>query len=805
MSGFVWAWGDGITPAEKAAESEEFVFKNPEFSSLEQTSTMRLETICMMKCLEEVHYDHRKLKTLDFKQVLTEYIERIDGSRMFFLQPEVDEFIKRFASSLDVFLNGGSLTPGFSIFELYRQKLASRIEWIFQKVQANDFELESRRSYIMDRDKEHFVATQSELEQLWKDRLNFEIVNEIILSEAAEAGRLRTAIELSQKPEERTLGRLLKYSFKTAERAKVLSLKTPRARPLQRPVVGTTSLLFKSYRSRIDPCCIKNLICFLHDDGTDVSLPMTLPEKIEAAKKEILRRYKSLLRNIACVEPWMVQERFLNSVAMTYDPHTVFMGRESMEDLRMSLHHSFVGIGAQLGDENGSCVVRELFPGGPAACSGEFQVGDKIVAVAQGDEPAVDVSGMLLTRITKLLRGKKGTTVRVTLQPTGDISARKVVTLVRAEVELDESRASAKFFNTEKGHKVGVIALPAFYGNSSGDDNQQSNSATDLVALINKLKAKEVQGIVLDLRENGGGFLEQSILVGGIFAQGPIVQVRGQYGNIERFSTQKTAGLGWDGPMVVLVSRMSASAAEILAGALKDLNRALIVGDQNTHGKGTVQVLLPMEQLFPKFKYKEDLGASAVTTQKWYLPSGQSTQIKGVASDIVFPSFDALLPIGEGDLPHAIAWDTIDRAEYTPGSQLTETTTAALREKSLHRQEDLSEFQVLKERIAMLQKVVDTKAYPESLTQRRQERKENELAQQVVDARIKELLKSNPSYEKILLDDAAEREKSGKPRVVAKKKSKHKKNDSIDTHLRESLRIMDDFLQLTETATAENI
>lgn len=784
-SNVVWAWGE---------HPDTFVLRKPEFSPLEQTSTMRLETICMMKCLEEVHYAHRKLKTLDFKQVLTEYIERIDGLRLFFLQPEVDEFVKRFASSLDVFLNGGSLTPGFSIFEVYRQKLTNGLEWICQKLQENAFDLESDRTYIMDREKEHFVSTPQEREQLWQDRLNFEIVNEIMLTEAAESNRYHEWIELSQKPEERTLGRFLKYFSKKAAHAKTLVLKKPRARALQRPIAPSPSVFLKISRSLFDIRYLQNPICFLHEDGVDVALPKTLPEKIEDAKKEIFRRCENTLKNIAQIESWMVQERFINSVAMTYDPHTIFMGHESMEDLRMSLHHSFVGIGAQIGDENGSCVIRELFPGSPAACSGEIQVGDKILAIAQGDEPAVDTTGMLVTRISKLLRGKKGTTVRVTLQPAGDVSARKVVTLVRAEVELDKTRASAQFFNTDQGHKVGVIALHGFYGDSTGDDKQQSNSATDLVALINKLRAKGMEGLILDLRENGGGFLQQSIFVGGLFSQGPIVQVRGQYGNIDRFSAQKSEGFGWDGPMMVLVSRMTASAAEILAGAFKDLNRALIVGDKSTHGKGTVQVILPMEQLFPKFKYKEDLGSSVVTTQKWYRPSGQATQIKGVESDIVFPSFDALLPIGEGDLPHAIPWDTIVSMEYVTSNQITEDIVKTLKEKSLERQETLPEFQVLKKRIAMLQKVIDEKAYPLSLTKRRQERKETELAQRKIDDQIKELLKGNPTYEKILLDDAEERENNKK----ATSKKKRPKNDSIDTHLRESLRIMDDFLPLTQ-------
>jgi carboxyl-terminal processing protease len=780
--------------------SAELTFEEPVFVPLEQTSAMRLETICMMKCLEDIHYAHEKLKNLDFKKIIEEYVEHIDVSKMFFAQKEIDDFTKRFAPTLDVFLNGGSLIPGFSIFELYRQKVCDRVQWIFQRIDQNQFELYSDASFIVDREKEKFPQFKEDLEKLWRDRLNFEIVNEIILQESSERKRERDIVDASRKSKHRRLGRFLaeatrrdglwkglKRDWQKKEQSKKEKSK------LSREIGFSVVAMLKANRSIFEPLTIRSNVYSLHLDGVDVKLPLTFPEKIELAKKNIKQRYKSLLRNVSQLEPWIVQEQFINSVSRTYDPHTVFMSHESMEDLRMALHHSFVGIGAYLGDDNGSCIINELVPGGPAARSKDIQVGDHIIAIAQENEEPVDVSGMLLSKISKLLRGKKGTKVSVTVRPAGDISEQKTVTLVRDDIEITESRASAKLFSpkeNDRERKIGVLTLPSFYGDSENNVGA-SDSTIDMAALIRKLKAKNIEGLILDLRDNNGGILEQSVLVAGLFMDGPVVQVRGQYGNVDCFHT-KPSSILWDGPLIVLVSRMSASAAEILAGALKDHNRAIIVGDKSTHGKGTVQALLPMEQLFSKFKYKENLGASKVTIQKWYRPSGISTQIKGVEADIVFPSFDALLPVGESDLPHAIEWDTIDPLKFSPQEGIKIAQIQELERLSQRRQTSLPEFQLLNERIERLKKIMDTKSFSTNLIRRRTEKLEDEWVQRHIDEHLRTMVENDDTFENVLLDvvekrDAEKKEKSAK----AMKKPK-----TFDTHLKETLRIMVDFLEV---------
>ncbi|MDR0417955.1 MAG: carboxy terminal-processing peptidase [Puniceicoccales bacterium] len=777
--------------------SAEITFEEPVFVPLEHTSAMRLETICMVKCLEDIHYAHKKIKNLDAKKIIEEYIEHIDSYKMLFLQKEIDDFGKHFSPSLGAFLNGGSLAPGFSIYDCYRQKSRDRVLWILQRIDQDEFELFSDANFVFDREKEKFLQTKEELRKLWEVRLNFEVVTEIILQESCERKQEQAIIDASQKNRKRYLENFLSGTVERNNRPKVLKLDMPKQKKLKmsREVAFDIATILKTNRSFCEPLCWSNVYRF-HLDGGNVKLPLTLPEKIELAKKNIKQRYKNLLRNISQLEPWVVQEHFINSISRTYDPHTVFMSHESMEDLRMALHHSFVGIGAYLSDDNGSCIISELVPGGPAARSEDIQVGDRIIAVAQDIEEPIDVSSMLLNKISKLLRGKKGTKVLVTIRPAGDISEQKVVTLIRDEIEITESRASAKLFSIEENNrkaKIGVLTLPSFYGDNEKDIGT-SNSATDTVALIQKLKAKNIDGLILDLRNNNGGILEQSVLVAGLFIDGPIVQVRGQCGNIDRLNT-KSSQIFWDGPLIVLISRMTASAAEILVGALKDHNRAIIVGDKSTHGKGTVQVLLPMEQLFSKFKNKESLGASKVTIQKWYRPHGISTQIKGVEADIIFPSFDEFLPIGESNLPHAIGWDTIDPVEFSIQDKIKASQIQELKHLSQQRQESLPEFQLLFERIERLKKVTMTKSSSTNLTVCRAEKLKEEFIQRNIIARKEALDKNNCPTEDVLLDIVAERNAE---KEVASGKIK-KKSRPFDTHLNESLRIMVDLLNNYES------
>ena len=435
-------------------------------------------------------------------------------------------------------------------------------------------------------------------------------------------------------------------------------------------------------------------------------------EKLEVARERLVRRYERMERFLRNIEPHEVQEMFLNSFTGLYDPHSNFYSVESSEDFNIQISNSLQGIGAVLTDEDGYCTLRELMPGGPAELSGQLNPGDRIVAVAQGSGEAVDVVDMKLARVVKMIRGPKGSEVRLTVLPAGE-AGRHVVSLIRDEIRLTEKLARATLMEvpaSESGAPVlvGVIDLPSFYGGMAGAE--ASSTARDIEELLIKLQAMGVEGIVLDLRRNGGGLLNESVRLTGLFIdKGPVVQVKHLNGRIRTDSDEDPRTV-YNGPLVVLVSRNSASASEITAGALQALGRAVVVGDRTTHGKGTVQQPVPLNELRTfsnPFRQEQPLGMIKITVQRFYLPDGASTQKEGVHSDIVLPSINELLPIGEADLDHALPWDTIAPASWrvdqvlsTNTARVTPALLDTLRERSEERLATLDEFAYLKAQIA---------------------------------------------------------------------------------------------------------
>ncbi|HEY4185215.1 MAG TPA: S41 family peptidase, partial [Polyangia bacterium] len=301
----------------------------------------------------------------------------------------------------------------------------------------------------------------------------------------------------------------------------------------------------------------------------------------------LIRRHEQQLKSMGQLGDDEVLEIYLDALAHVYDPHSDYMDKESTESLSISMNLSLFGIGATLESEDGLCTIRELVPGGPAALSGALKPGDKIVAVAQGSAVAVDVTSMPLTRIVQLIRGPKGSQVTLTIRPA--TGATKTVHLVRADVKLKDQQAKARIVDLPRPGaeplRLGVIDLASFY---SGDDDGGAHGCTaDVARLLTKLQTEKVRGVVLDLRRNGGGSLQEAIDLTSLFVGGgPVVQTRGADNSVE-VDAHKGATLRYAGPLVVLVSRFSASASEIVAGALQDYGRAVVVGDPSTFGKGT--------------------------------------------------------------------------------------------------------------------------------------------------------------------------------------------------------------------------
>jgi len=543
---------------------------------------------------------------------------------------------------------------------------------------------------------------------------------------------------------------------------------------------------------------------------------------IEEAKENVRRRYERLQRSLQEMDSDEVQEVFLTALSKLYDPHSSFLSASTLEDFSISMRNSLVGIGALLRSEEGYCTIQELIPGGPAALDDQLRPNDRVVAVAQeGGEP-VDVIDMKLRRVVEMIRGKKGTKVELTIIPADatDSSVRRTITLVRDEIRLTASRAQAQIHEvptTAGTRPVGVITIPSFYGSvGSGEDQARTSTTDDVEALIGKLNEAGVDGLVLDLRRNGGGLLTEAIRLTGLFIEGgPVVRVKSSDGRM-RDDRDENRTVAYSGPLAVLVSRNSASASEIVAGALQNYDRALVLGESSTHGKGTVQAIFELENyLFRVGSGGGRTGAAKMTVQKFYLPDGQSTQNRGVVPDIIFPSFNEFLSIGESDLPNAMAWDVIEpqtweteRIRFPIRSQLQHDMIERVRERSAQRQEQKEEFEFLRENIDWFREKQEQKAVSLNLQQRREQKERDTAFRDRMKEREGVLAAKNYESRKFTLGEPVEeREEQPGPEETEGAESIElglvRGDSDLDVHLRETLRIVTDLVDLGTPVWAE--
>ena len=432
---------------------------------------------------------------------------------------------------------------------------------------------------------------------------------------------------------------------------------------------------------------------------------------IEPAPQLVSRRYDRLARNVHEEDKDEQMKLFLDALAQAYDPHSEYLSKADMKNFSINMGLSLVGIGAMLRSEDGYAKIESLVPGGPAQADGRLKVGDRISAVAQGPADYVDVREMRLDKVVEMIRGKKGTHVRLLVIPSDatDPSRRKNVELVRDEIKLkdQEARADIIIRKDENGDpiKLGWLTLPSFYADM---DKHQKSTTRDVLALLKRLKKENIAGLVIDLRRNGGGSLEEALSLTGLFLKsGPIVQTKDYNGSI-RVSANPDPGIAYSWPMVVLTSRQSASASEIFAAALQDYGRAVVVGDKNTFGKGTVQTILPIGRFASLLgNHSDEDGALKLTIQKFYRVAGGSTQLHGVASDIVLPSLSDLPEFGEGALKNALPYDEVSKARYTKWSDSHSLFIDQLRRRSEERIKGDREFHYVMEDIDRLRHKLD--------------------------------------------------------------------------------------------------
>jgi carboxyl-terminal processing protease len=382
----------------------------------------------------------------------------------------------------------------------------------------------------------------------------------------------------------------------------------------------------------------------------------------EKARKAVLKSFKSYFNRLLQGTRNDSLSRYINSLVQVYDPHTNYFPPVDKETFDMQMSGSFEGIGALLSQEEEYVKVASIVPGGPSWRQKQLKAGDLILKVAQGNKEPVDIIGMRVTDAVKLIRGKKGTLVRLSVKkPDGQITE---IPIVRDVVILEETFAkSAVLVHKKSGKRFGYIHLPGFY-----NDFQQAggrNSTDDVKKELETLKKKKVDGVILDLRNNRGGALEDAVRMSGLFLpEGPIVQVKDKRSRIMA-REDSDPSIAYSGPLIVLVNSLSASASEILSAALQDYNRAIIVGGSHTYGKGTVQAMVPLDRFVSKSPdYKKSLGALTITIQKFYRVNGNSIQKQGVIPDIVLPDRYDSLEIGERHLDHSLDSDSILPASF---------------------------------------------------------------------------------------------------------------------------------------------
>ncbi|RAJ00293.1 carboxyl-terminal processing protease [Chitinophaga skermanii] len=470
---------------------------------------------------------------------------------------------------------------------------------------------------------------------------------------------------------------------------------------------------------------------------------------------------------------------FVNAITTTMDPHTDYMPPADKRYFQEQMAGKFYGIGAQLKEEDGRIKIVSIVTGSPSWKQGQLKADDVILKVAQGDKEPVDITGFASEDAVKLIRGAQGTEVRLTVKSTDGTV--KTVAIIRDEIVLDETFAKSAIINGS--HKIGYIYLPEFYADFN--DRNGASCAEDIEKEIKKLKAENVDGIILDLRFNSGGSLPDVVKMAGLFVpEGPVVQVRAR-GNDVQVLRDRDKNVQYDGPLAIMVNEYSASASEILAAALQDYKRAVIIGS-NTFGKGSVQRILELDN-FVKGDFGGSLGGLKLTVQKFYRINGGSTQLKGVAPDVTLP--DPYYETGERKDPDALKWDEIPKAGYTTWNDPVDVNT--LRKNSEKRMANNESFKIINDNISMLKKLDEQKTYPLNITAFKAEQKSNTAALKKYDNANDKVNPLNMNALKVDLDRiAGDSSKLARSKEWVNLRTK-------DPYLNEAVNVMNDLIGIS--------
>ncbi|GAB2776474.1 carboxyl-terminal processing protease [Hymenobacter luteus] len=593
----------------------------------------------MLQGLSQAHYQPERIDDAFSKRVFDLYLKRLDSSKKFLLQSDVDQ-LRKYQNDIDNQVQRGT----HEFMDLGTQLMAQRvkdIQGLYRDILSKPFDFTTDETFETESDKVTFAANAAAQREEWRKFLKYQ-----------------TMVRVSEMMDEQ-------------------------AKKKDKPLASTSAT----------------------PSSATTSEPTRTPAQMEAeARKRVLKYFDDYFKDLQQTDANDRLAMYANTIANTYDPHTEYFAPRDKETFDIAMTGRFEGIGASLQEKDGQIKVSDIIPGSASYRQGELKAGDIILRVAQGPAEPVSVEGMRLDKAVSMIKGKKGTEVRLTVKKPD--ASTKVISIIRDVVVIEETYAQSATIN-DNGTKLGYIKLPNFYADFN--DNGGRSSAADVKKELEKLKAENVQGVVLDLRFNGGGSLQDAVEMAGLFVEsGPVVQVRNSQG-APTILNDRDPRVQYGGPLVVLVNKYSASASEILAAAIQDYKRGVVMGSASTYGKGTVQRIFDLDEAMPaEFNSIKPFGSLKLTTSKFYRINGGSTQFKGVIPDIILPDAYSYLDQGEKETDYPLKWDEITPARYRAWNAAP--AIDKLRQASTARVNSSASFKQLSDMVArMVKRKDDTK------------------------------------------------------------------------------------------------
>lgn len=598
------------------------------------------------------HYQPQEINDAFSIKIFNDFIEGLDPTKRYFLQSDIEEFAQ-YKTDID----NQIMKEDISFFNLVNNRFLERVENIksyYKELLNSPYDFTIDEALDTNYDDTVFAKNKDELYETWRKHLKFSTLS-------------RLHDKLSETKDNSTFEKKLRDDLLNNTSKNLLSTKND-VLQIQKILVANNfylgnsgankdgvdgiagSLTYKGlqqYKKKFINDKVQNIVNSSSKDFAQLEIE---------ARESTLKNYDDFYERLGDFDHTDWFATYLNSITQAFDPHTTYLPPRLKKDFDESISGKLEGIGAQLSYKNDYTKVARLISGGPAWRAGELEVGDIILKVAQGDGEPLDIVGMRLRNAIEFIKGKKGTEVQLTLKKIdGSI---QVISIIRDIVELEDTFVKSSIIEKD-GKKFGVINLPKFY--IDFNDRKARNCAKDMAIEIERLKKENIDGVLIDLRNNGGGSLPAVVEMAGLFIKdGPIVQVKYK-GEKPIVQKDRDRSILWNGPMVVLTNEFSASASEIFAAALQDYKRAVIIGSKQTYGKGTVQSSMNLNRYY---NYDSDLGGLNLTIQKFYRINGGSTQLEGVKPDVILPSRYRYMDIGEKDYDNPLSWDQIPKANY---------------------------------------------------------------------------------------------------------------------------------------------